>query len=125
MLQQSPMYSYIPVADLARARHFYEEKLGFRPKGEVSGGVVYEFGDHTACFMYPTTNAGTSKASQAFWQVNDLEREVEALKARGLEFEEYDMPDIKTTHGIHSGGGTKAAWFKDSEGNTLALIQTV
>lgn len=70
MLQQSPMYSYIPVVNLERAKRFYEEKLGFRPKGEAKGGVIYEFGDHTACFMYPTPNAGTSKASQAFWQVN-------------------------------------------------------
>lgn len=112
MLQQSPMYSYIPVADLSRARKFYEEKLGFRPKGEVSGGMIYEFGDHTACFMYPTSNAGTSKASQAFWQVNDLEREVEELKARGLTFEEYDMPNMTATRGIYSGGGSKAARSK-------------
>jgi len=72
MLQKSPMYSYIPVKDVARARKFYEEKLGFKPKQEV--GVVYEFGEHTACFMYPTPNAGTSQASQAFWQVEDVER---------------------------------------------------
>jgi len=125
MLQQSPMYSYIPVTDLNRARKFYEEKLGFKPKGEVTGGIVYEFGDHTACFMYPSPNAGTSQASQAMWQVNDVEREVEELKARGLQFEEYDTPNIKTTHGIFAGKGTKAAWFKDSEGNILALVQTI
>ena len=67
MLQQSPMYAYLPVSDVARARKFYEEKLGFKPKQEVAGGVIYEFGEHTACFLYPTPNAGTSKASQAFW----------------------------------------------------------
>ena len=125
MLQQSPMYSYIPVENLTRARKFYEGKLGFKPKGEVSGGMVYEFGDHTACFMYPTPNAGTSKASQAFWQVNDLEREMEALKARGVEFEQYDMPGVKTVKGIVTSKGSKAAWFKDSEGNILALIQSI
>ena len=76
MLQESPMYSYIPARDMKRARQFYEQKLGFKPKQEVAGGVVYEFGKRTACFMYPTPNAGTSQASQAFWQVEDVEREV-------------------------------------------------
>ena len=74
MLQKSPMYSYIQVTDLTRARKFYEQKLGFKPKEDVAGGVVYEFGERTACFMYPTPNAGTSKASQAFWQVDDVDR---------------------------------------------------
>jgi catechol 2,3-dioxygenase-like lactoylglutathione lyase family enzyme len=60
MLQKSPMYSYIPVKDVARARKFYEEKLGFEPKQEVAGGVVYEFGEHTACFMYPTPQGITA-----------------------------------------------------------------
>src|SRR5205823_14139357 len=84
MLQKSPMYSYIPVKDVARARQFYEQKLGFKPKSEENGGVVYEFGEHTAGFLYPTPNAGTSRASQAFWQVDDVEREVAELKARGV-----------------------------------------
>src|SRR3954465_1360680 len=92
MLQQSPMYAYIPAKDVARARQFYEQKLGFKPKLEKAGGVAYEFGNGTACFLYPTPNAGTSKASQAFWQVDDVEREVAELRARGVVFEHYDMP---------------------------------
>jgi predicted enzyme related to lactoylglutathione lyase len=121
MLQKSPMYSYIPAKDVSRARKFYEEKLGFKPKEEVAGGVAYEFGAHTACFLYPTPNAGTSKASQAFWQVDDVEREVAELKKRGVVFEEY--PDMKMENSIFTGGGAKAAWFKDSEGNILAVIE--
>jgi len=62
MLQDSPFYAYIPAKDLARARRFYEGTLGFRPKEEVGGGVQYEFGGRTACFLYPTPNAGTSRA---------------------------------------------------------------
>jgi catechol-2,3-dioxygenase len=119
MLQSSPMYAYLPARDVARARRFYEEKLGFKPRAEENGGVVYEFGDRTACFLYPTPNAGTSKASQAFWQVQDVEREVAELKARGVRFEEYPG----TVNGISTAGGAKAAWFTDSEGNILALIQ--
>ena len=125
MLQRSPMYAYLPAKDVARAREFYERKLGFEPKEEVGGGVVYEFAGGTACFLYPTPNAGTSQASQAFWQVADVEREVAELKARGVTFEEYDAPGFKTVNGIMTAGGAKAAWFRDSEGNILALVQAV
>jgi predicted enzyme related to lactoylglutathione lyase len=125
MLQKSPLYAYIPAKDVVRARKFYEQKLGFAPKEEVAGGVVYEFAKGTACFLYPTPNAGTSKASQAFWQVEDVEREVAELKARGVTFEEYDAPGFKTVNGIVTAGGAKAAWFKDSEGNILAVVQSL
>jgi catechol 2,3-dioxygenase-like lactoylglutathione lyase family enzyme len=124
MLQNAPMYSYIPAKDVARARRFYEEKLGFRPKQETAGGIVYEFGKGTACFLYPTPNAGTSQASQAFWQVEDIAGEVAELKARGVNFEIYDMPNMDE-NGISTAGGAKAAWFKDTEGNIMALIQSV
>jgi len=120
-LQKSPLYAYFPAADVARARKFYEEKLGFKPGQETAGGVVYEFGEHTAAFLYPTPNAGSSKASQAFWQVADVEREVAALKARGVKFEDYPG----TKDGVMTQGGAKAAWFKDSEGNILAIIENL
>jgi catechol 2,3-dioxygenase-like lactoylglutathione lyase family enzyme len=123
MLQDFPFYAYIPAKDVARARGFYEGKLGLRPKQEVAGGVVYEFGEKTACFLYSTPNAGTSLASQAFWQVDDVEREMAQLKARGIRFEHYDMPGDKSPSGVVTAGGAKAAWFKDSEGNILAIIQ--
>ena len=116
MLQHSPLYAYIPARNVDRARKFYEEKLGFKAGQQVAGGVVYEFGKGTACFLYPTPNAGTSRASQAFWQVDDIEREVAELKRRGVKFEEDD---------IYTGGGARAAWFKDSEGNILAVIQSM
>ena len=125
MLKDFPMYAYIPAKDVARARQFYEQKLGFKPKEELGGGVVYEFGAHTGCFLYPTPNAGTSKASQAFWQVDDIEREVAELRARGVEFENYDMPGEKSETRIVTAGGAKAAWFKDSEGNIMAVIQNL
>ena len=123
MLQNAVMHAYIPAKDVGRARAFYEGKLGLEPKRETEGGVVYEFGGGSECFLYPTPNAGTSKASQAFWEVADVEREVAELKAKGVTFEEYDMPGIKTKGGIAVAGNSKAAWFKDTEGNILALIQ--
>ena len=122
MLQKSPMYAYIPVRDVERARQFYEQKLGFKPREEVAGGVVYEFGEHTACFLDPTPNAGTSKASQAFWQVQDVAREMAELKARGVKFEDYDLPGMKTRDGVLEAGGAKTAWFKDPDGNIISLM---
>jgi catechol 2,3-dioxygenase-like lactoylglutathione lyase family enzyme len=122
MLAKAPIRAYIPVKDVTTARKFYEGKLGLRPKAEYAGGVVYECGGGEA-FMYPTPNAGTSKASQAFWEVDDIEAEVTELKRQGVVFEEYDMPGIKTKNGIATGSGAKTAWFKDTEGNILAISQ--
>src|SRR5688572_28600417 len=124
MLQQSKMFAYLPAKDIARARRFYEDKLGFKPGEEIEGGVSYEFAGGTACFLYPTPNAGTSKASQLFWQVDDVDREVAELKKKGIELEKYDMPGVgedgilRTRHVIN-------AWFKDTEGNILAIVQDV
>jgi predicted enzyme related to lactoylglutathione lyase len=124
MLQNAPIYSYIPAKDVGRARKFYEETLGFKPKEATAAGVVYEFAQGTACFLYPTPNAGSSMASQAFWQVEDIEQEVAQLVARGVRFEKYDMPDMDEKS-ISTAGGARAAWFKDTEGNILAVIQSV
>jgi predicted enzyme related to lactoylglutathione lyase len=126
MLQTSPIYAYIPAKDMARARRFYEDKVGLRPKEETNGGVVYEFGGGTAAFLYLTPNAGTSKASQAFWSVQDVDAEIQALKARGVQFEPYDeLPGERSPQGAVIDGGAKAAWFKDSEGNIMAIVQTL
>src|SRR5438093_6086329 len=72
MLRHAPIIPYIPVADVNRARKFYEGKLGLKPKEEYAGGVVYEFGKGSRVFMYPSAGAGTSKASTAFWAVDDI-----------------------------------------------------
>ena len=125
MLKNAPIVPYIPATDVARARRFYEEKVGLVPREEVAGGVVYECGKRSWIFLYPSGGAGTSKASQAFWQVEDLAAEVAELRKRGVVFEEYGMPGIKTVNGVATAGGNKAAWFKDCEGNILAVIQTL
>ena len=123
MLADAPVRAYIPASDVARARNFYEGILGLRPSLEFAGGVIYECGG-TEAFLYPTPNAGTSRASQAFWQVDDVEAEVADLKRRGVRFEEYDMPGQPMTNSILTAGGAKTAWFKDTEGNILAVSQT-
>jgi predicted enzyme related to lactoylglutathione lyase len=127
MLQKYPMYAYIPAKDVSRARAFYETKLGLKPSEEMEGGVAYPFADHTAAFLYEAgDSAGTSKASQAFWKVDDVEREVAELKAKGVNFESYDPDEIgglTMKDGIARGDGMKVAWFKDPEGNIMALVE--
>ena len=125
MLSNAPIVPYIPVKDVARARQFYEEKVGLKPKQEYAGGVIYECGKGSWVFMYPSAGAGTSKASTAFWAVDDVEKEVAELKSHGVVFEEYDMPGITMVNSIASGGGAKTAWFTDSEGNIMAISQRV
>lgn len=122
MLKDASIRAYIPAHDVKRAREFYEGLIGLVPKEEYAGGVIYACGG-TEAFLYPTRNAGTSKASQAFWQVADVEAEVRALKGRGVKFEEYDMPGFKMVDSIVTAGGAKTAWFKDTEGNILAISQ--
>jgi catechol 2,3-dioxygenase-like lactoylglutathione lyase family enzyme len=123
MLKDARIVPYIPVTNVARARKFYEEKIGLVAKEEYAGGVIYECGDGSWVFMYPSAGAGTSRASTAFWAVDDVVAEVAALRKKGVVFEEYDMPGLKTVNGIATGGGAKTAWFKDTEGNILAISQ--
>ena len=125
MLQNSPIIPYIPATNLARARKFYEEVIGFKPSQEVNGGIVYRCGNGTEVFMYVSQGAGTSKASQAFFPVKDIKAEMTELRSRGLEFEHYDFPGMKMEDDIMIGGGAMAAWFKDSEGNIMAIVQSV
>ena len=124
MLKNAAIVPYIPVTNVTRAREFYEKKVGLQPKEEYAGGVVYECGDGSWVFMYPSQNAGTNKASTAFWTVDDVEAEVADLKfarrrVRGIRH----GGSLKTVNSIATGGGAKTAWFKDTEGNILAVSQ--
>jgi len=89
---------------------------------DMPGGLVYEGGGGWF-LLYPSGAAGGGQHTQAGWQVDDIEAEVAALKERGVVFEEYDYPTFKTVDGIAATGNTKAAWFKDSEGNLLGIVQ--
>jgi predicted enzyme related to lactoylglutathione lyase len=123
MLKSAPLYAYVPASDMERARQFYEDKLALG-RGRPSGpGLIFQFAGGTAFLLYPTPNAGTNEASCAFWQVGDIKATVAWLKGRGVVFEEYDTPDVKTEGSIFTGGGAMAAWFKDTEGNIMAVVQ--
>jgi catechol 2,3-dioxygenase-like lactoylglutathione lyase family enzyme len=125
MLANLHIYATLPAANLERARRFYAEKLGLTPEREAAGGLFYRCGGNTEFFLFELQGAASGTHTQAGWITDDIEAEVYALKARGLVFEEYDMPDFKTVNSIATTGPVKAAWFKDSEGNLLGFVQFV
>jgi catechol 2,3-dioxygenase-like lactoylglutathione lyase family enzyme len=126
-LSDSTVEAAMAVSDLDRARRFYEDGLGLVP-GDVDPGqgVRYPCGGGTGIFVYLSVeNAGRSPATLAGWSVDDLDRTMEELASRGVEFEQYDQPGIRTDErGVFDAGGFRAAWFKDPDGNTMAITET-
>jgi catechol 2,3-dioxygenase-like lactoylglutathione lyase family enzyme len=122
MLADYHTYPTIPAADLARARRFYEGTLGFKPSKIASDGVMYN-ANGSVLFLYPSASAGTNKATAVSFDVDNLSAIVKELRGKGVKFEEYNMPALKTHDGIAEFDGGKGAWFKDSEGNIVALAQ--
>ena len=112
----------IPAKDLEGTRRFYEDVLGLEVFREDPAGITYRAGD-SALFLYPTELAGTAKHTLGGFRVSDIEASVGDLRTKGVTFEEYDMPGLKTVGGIAELGGEKAAWFKDPEGNILSLSE--
>jgi catechol 2,3-dioxygenase-like lactoylglutathione lyase family enzyme len=99
MLQSSPVSTRLPAQDLARARRFYSEKLGLDAVEERPGGLLYRCGGTTfALFTSSGRSSGTH--TQMGWEVTDIEATVATLRARGVVFEEYDLPGLKTVNGI-------------------------
>jgi predicted enzyme related to lactoylglutathione lyase len=122
VLSDYPTYPTLPATDLDRARKFYEGRLGFKPKTVSVAGIMYE-AKGTTFFVYPSTFAGTNQATAVGFAVEDLPARVAELKAKGIEFEEYDFPGYKTVNSMMSTPNGPAAWFKDSEGNIVGLFQ--
>ncbi len=116
----------MPVADLKRAREFYENKLGLKVKeaDEKMGEVWYECGQGTMLSIYQRPPVKVEHTQVSF-EVDDIEAEMKELRARGVGFEEYDIPEmgLKTINGVATMGNYKAAWFKDTEGNILSIGQ--
>jgi catechol 2,3-dioxygenase-like lactoylglutathione lyase family enzyme len=123
MLKDKHVGAVLPAADLARARNFYRDKLGLEPENpDADDNLVYRCGSGTSFFVYQTPNAGTAKNTQIGWLVDDLPAAVAELRAKGVVFEDYDFPGLKTEDGIATmPDGSAAAWFLDSEGNILSL----
>jgi len=112
----------LPASDLARARKFYEHTLGLTVEEDAPDGIMYRAGSGQV-FLYQSSFAGSNQATAASFEVADLEGTVAELRGTGVTFEEYDFPGLKTTNGIAETGTDRGAWFKDTEGNILALVQ--
>lgn len=125
MLTNSMVAPSLPAVDITRAKKFYEEKLGLKVVMEdPSPGIMFQAGGGTMIYVYQRA-ATKADHTVASFKVENVESEVKELKSKGVKFEEYDLPKmgIKTIHGIATMGNMKSAWFKDSEGNILALLQ--
>jgi catechol 2,3-dioxygenase-like lactoylglutathione lyase family enzyme len=112
----------IPARDLERTRQFYEDVLGAQAVSEDPGGIIYRSGDSTFS-LYPTEHAWTAQHTLGAFLVRDVEATVAELRGKGVTFEDYDLPGLKTVDGIADLGGIRGAWFKDPEGNILSVVQ--
>ncbi|HEY8721340.1 VOC family protein [Pengzhenrongella sp.] len=117
------LHPVLPAADLKRAQTFYHEVLGLDPAEIHEDILLYRPAPETAFDIYETPNAGTAKNTQMVWESDDLEAEMTRLRSKGVVFEDYDIPGTKTVDGVATMEGSKAAWFRDTEGNFLCITQ--
>jgi catechol 2,3-dioxygenase-like lactoylglutathione lyase family enzyme len=131
MLEDGKVVARIPVQDLQRSRKFYAEKLGLEPSEERPGGLLYRCGEGEFA-LFESTGAASGDHTQMGWEVEDIEATVEQLRARGVVFEEYEFPGLRTVNGIaevegnypsKGGVGERAAWFRDVDGNLFGIGQ--
>lgn len=121
MLRNTNAVATLAVKNLSEAAKFYEETLGLSRAGaEDDEVIVFESGD-TMINVYRSSYAGTNKATALTWTVDDVEDVVRTLKAKGVRFEHYDLPDTKRKGDVHVSGDMKVAWFKDPDGNILSV----
>jgi catechol-2,3-dioxygenase len=124
MLADNKVMATIAVKDAARAKQFYQETLGLKLSHEFEGGMTFESGG-VPLFVYPSKFAGTNQATSASWIVDDVAPIVDDLKAKGVTFEHYDFEWATLEGDIHvmkgDRGEGKAVWFKDPDGNILAV----
>jgi len=117
------MHPTIPTSDLERARAWYADKLGLAPEEELPGGLLYRTVGDAWFLLFPSSGAGTAQHTVAGWVVKDLEAEAAELCSRGVVFEDYGLPGLRTVDGVATTPAGKAVWFRDSEGNLLGMIQ--
>jgi catechol 2,3-dioxygenase-like lactoylglutathione lyase family enzyme len=132
VLDTARVAARLPVQNLERARAFYAEKLGLEPREERDGGLLYEAASGEFA-LFESAGGAPGTFTQMAWEVDDIKGTVAELRARGVVFEEVDLPGLRTVNGIaeiagqypSKGRGEFAAWFRDSEGNMLGISQLV
>ncbi|HSP75216.1 MAG TPA: VOC family protein [Cryobacterium sp.] len=117
------LHTVLPAADLKRAQSFYHDALGLDPDEVHEGTLVYHVGSGSVFEIYETSNAGTAKNTQMEWITDDLDAEMSRLRERGVVFEEYDIPGMKTVNGVATAPDLKSAWFRDTEGNFICISE--
>jgi catechol 2,3-dioxygenase-like lactoylglutathione lyase family enzyme len=125
MLDPLSIYTVLPVSDLERARRFYSEKLGLEPTEQKPGMLAYSGPPGFIFQLYETAEACTAEHTQMGFNTWDLDTDMADLRARGVVFEEYDLPGLKTENGVGFVGTERSAWFKDSEGNIICVSETM
>ena len=133
LLSQGSVATRLPAQDLERARRFYSDKLGLEPSEERPGGLRYDMAGGGVFALFQTAGAPSGTHTQMGWSVDDIDAVVAELRARGVEFERYDMPGVEVVDGIaqvpgnypSKGSGERAVWFHDSEGNLIGIGQSV
>ena len=120
MLGDKDVFAMVATEDIAKAKELYGGTLGLEQLGDDEGGAMYKSGSGRI-MVYESEYAGTNRATTATWEVDDMAGVVGQLKGKGVQFEHYDMPDVKHEGEIHVWGEMKAAWFKDPDGNILGL----
>jgi predicted enzyme related to lactoylglutathione lyase len=122
VLEGATAHATLPAVDMKRAAQFYTEKVGAVPRESAEGGAFFSVGDSTFS-IYPTPNPNRGGHTQMGLRVPDVRAAVADLRSRGVVFEEYDFPGLKTVEGIAETGGVSAAWFKDTEDNIIGVVQ--
>jgi catechol 2,3-dioxygenase-like lactoylglutathione lyase family enzyme len=122
MFENSIALATLAASDQERARRFWKDVFGLEPVRNEGGGDFYVIGG-TGVLVYESQFAGTNKATAFSIMTDDLDRDMAALRAKGVEFHEYDLPGIKTENGVIDMDGERGAWFDDSEGNIISLAQ--
>lgn len=121
MLGTAPLTTMLPVIDMTRARDFYENKLGLQPNGlKPDGKFVYRCGGAILA-LFPKEAGTKADHTAVSFQVDNIAAEVRDLERRGVVFNDYDLPGLKTVNHVCLLGAEKAAWFNDTEGNILCL----
>jgi catechol 2,3-dioxygenase-like lactoylglutathione lyase family enzyme len=123
MLAQARSYPTLPAADLERARRFYEGVLGLVPDRVTPAGVFYATGEGTQLLVFPSSGKASGSHTQLGFRVEDVEAEVADLRRRGATFETYDFPGFDPETSIASFPLSRSAWFRDTEGNLLGIVQ--
>ena len=127
MLGNARFGATLPVVNMERASRFYEGTLGLSTIGETNPEIMrYAAGGDTEVDLYRRDTPTSADHTVGGFLVDNLEETVDALSAKGVVFEQYDLPGLRTdARGIAEQNGSRAAWFKDTEGNILAIAQFV